>query len=106
VGVYTPPSVSPWVQQWDDNFGKLIRLSVAFNVTTRAITGVTVFRDPGCQWTHVLIGVGADGVPDHSEKAISVPEGTTVLTAQQLNVLANRGLSTIDDFNLNLTAGL
>lgn len=106
MGIPTP-ATSPWFQEFGDNLGKFINITVTFNESTRAITGITVHRDPGCQWTHILIGLGDDGVPDHSDKSIAVPEGTTVLTAQQLTFLASRGLSTIEDIEgLNITAGL
>lgn len=106
MGVPTP-AVSPYVQEFGDNFDKVIRITITFNNANRNITGISLFRDADCQWTHILIGLGTDGIPDHSDKAIVVPAGTTTLTAQQLNVLANRGLAQIEDIEpLNITAGL
>lgn len=98
--------MSPWVQEWGDNHDKVIRLTVTFNQATRAITGIQVFKDPGCQWTTILIGLGPDGIPDHSDKTITVPDGTTTLSAQRLAQLASRGAATIEDLEaLNLAAG-
>lgn len=100
------PAISPWVQEFGDYQGRAIRITVTFDTGTRAITGISVFRAPGCLFTKILIGVGVDGVPDSTDKAINVPAGTTVLTAQQLTALSNKGLSTIEDFEaLQITAG-
>jgi hypothetical protein len=99
------PLLSPWVWQALDNEGDAIRITVAFDNATRAITGITVFRDPACAYTKILIGLGTDGKPDSTDKAVSVPSGTTVLTQQQLNQLSNKGLSTIEDvLALQITA--
>ena len=100
------PATSPWVREFGDYQDRVIRITVTFNETTRALTGIAVFRDPDCMFTKILIGLGLDGTPDSSDKAIDVPAGTTVLTAQRMNQLANRGLSTIEDIQaLQITAG-
>lgn len=100
-----PPATSPIVREFGDNFGLAIRITIFFDITSRALTGITVFRDAGCQWTQILIGLGEDGSPNSSDKAVNVPAGTTVLTNNQLNVLANRGLATVEDFlGLQITA--
>lgn len=105
MGVQTP-ATSPWVQPFEDYLGRVIRITVVFDVASRAITGITVFRDAACVFTKILIGVGADGIPDNTDKAINVPSGTTVSTAQQLAALAAKGLSTIEDIQaLQITAG-
>lgn len=105
MGVPTP-ATSPWIESFEDYVGKIIRITVTFNATTRVITGITVFRDAACLFTKILIGIGADGVPDSSDKAVAVPAGTTALTAGQLTTLANRGLTTIEDMTaLQITAG-
>jgi hypothetical protein len=98
-GVPAPTMNSPQVQEWSDNSGFVIRVSTFFDVTTRAITGITVFRDAACHWTRIVIGLGPDGTPDSTTRDITVPSGTRVLTATQLNALASRGIATIDDFN-------
>lgn len=99
------PLLSPWVWQALDNEGDAIRITVAFNDTTKAITGITAFRDAACAYTKILIGVGGDGTADATDKVVSVPVGTTVLTQNQLNNLKNKGISTIDDIlALQITA--
>lgn len=86
-----------------DNFGNFIRITVTFNESTRALSGATVFRDAACQWTHIYIGLGADGTPDSTDKAFTVPAGTSTVTANQLR---QRGLNTIEDIQaLQITAG-
>jgi hypothetical protein len=94
------------INEFGDNFDRFIRITTAFNTTTRAITGITVFRDADCQWTSIFLGLGPDGDPRNTDKNIDVPAGTTVLTSQQLNRLSQRGISTIEDFlALQITAG-
>lgn len=100
------PIPNPWVWEDADFQGDVIRVTVSFNDTSRAVTGITAFRDPNCQYRRILIGTSADGNPDDTDKAIAVPAGTTVLTSQQLAVLRNRGLATIEDIRaLQITAG-
>lgn len=105
MGIATPVT-SPWVEIFSDYIGRAIQITVTFNESTRQVTGVTVYRDVGCLFTKILVGVGPDGVPDNTSKSVTVPEGTTVLTAQQLAALANKGLSSIEDFaETQITAG-
>lgn len=101
------PLLSPWIWDARDNEGDILRITVSFDNTTRAITGITSFRDSGCLYAKILIGTSADGNPDDTDKIISVPAGTRNLTQNQLNVLANRGLSTIEDIlALQITAAV
>lgn len=97
--------VSPYVWDARDNEGDIIRITVAYDNTTKAITGITSFRDVNCAYTRILIGSPADGIPDDTDKIVSVPSGTRNLTAAQLQALATRGVSTITDFmQLQITA--
>jgi hypothetical protein len=99
------PLQSPWVWQARDNEGDIISITVTFDNATRNITGISSFRDAACIYTQVLIGLGADGSPDSTDRAISVPSGTRSLTPAQLTVLANRGLVTIENMlALQITA--
>lgn len=99
----TTPITSPWTQQFRDNFGKVIRITLTFDNTTRALSGGTVFRDVGCQWAKIYIGTGTDGTPNSTGKVFAVPEGTTNITKNQLN---QRGLNVIEDvLALQITAG-
>jgi hypothetical protein len=98
-----PPPSSPWVWQCTDNFANIIRITVTFNNTTLALTGATVFRDAGCQWTHIYLGLGPDGTPDTSAHTFLVPAGTTAISAGQLSA---NGLTTYGDVTgLQITAG-
>jgi hypothetical protein len=92
------PVQTPWTQSFTDNFGKKIKITINFDNTTRAISGGTIVRDSGCQWTRIYIGT-----PDTTDKVFSVPVGTTNLTANQLS---QRGLNVIEDVTaLQITAG-
>lgn len=103
--VATPPN-SPVVWESPDYQNNVIRITITFNNATRAITGITVFRDSACVYTKIYMGLGADGTPDTSTRKITVPAGTTVLNASQLSALASAGISTIENFlALNITAG-
>lgn len=105
MGVPTP-ATSPWVQEFGDYVGLVVRITVTFNETTRLLSGITVFRDAGCQYNKILIGTGADGDPDDTDKVVNVPVGTRSLNATQMVNLANRGLGTIEDITaLSITAG-
>lgn len=100
------PWVSPYIQEFTDYMGRPIRITVTFNDVTRMITGITLYRDPACLFNYILIGLGTDGIPDHSDKAIQVPAGETVVGQGQLNFLANKGLATIEDIDaLQITCG-
>lgn len=89
---------SPWTF-WsaNDNEGEVISATVTWvGAWTGAnpLTGGTVFRDPGCAYTKVIIGVGPDGTPNTSTRIVNVPSGTTSVTAGQLSAV---GLDTVAD---------
>lgn len=99
------PLLSPWVWQARDNEGDVIQITVTFDNAARAITGIISFRDASCVYTQILIGLGADGSPDTTDRVISVPSGTRSLTPAQLAALASKGLGTIEDvLALQITA--
>lgn len=94
---------SPWIYEAQDNAGLALRITVAFNNSTRALTSATVHRDAGCVYARILIGTGADGTPDTTPRAFSVPVGDTTFNAGQLSGV---GLNTIEDIlALQITAG-
>jgi hypothetical protein len=102
-----PPTVSPYVQTFEDYLGRVIRITVTFNESTGELSDIVVFRDAGCLFTNILIGLGDDGTPDSSTRKVNVPAGTTDLTNAQVNQLKNRGLNTITEFwGYQITAGL
>jgi hypothetical protein len=100
------PATSPIVWEAPDYQSNVIRITITFNTGTRAITGITVFRDAACVYTKIYVGLGGDGTPDSSTRKVTVPAGTTVLNAGQLSALAGAGLATAEDFQAaNITAG-
>lgn len=97
---------SPWVSRFADYQGNAITITVAFNDVTRSITGGSVTRDPGCLFTKILIGRGADGVPDHTDKVFDLSgfEGTRNFNKA---AFTSRGFDTIEQIRaLQITAGL
>jgi hypothetical protein len=97
--------VSPYVWDAHDNEQDVISITVAYDNTTKAITGITSFRSANCAYTRIQIDRGPDGTPDTTDKVISVPSGTRNLTPAQLSALAAKGLATIDDLlKLQITA--
>lgn len=98
---YVPPN--PFVVEFRDYIGKVIRITVEWSSATRALSGAVVFRDADCQYQRVYIGVGADGTPDSTPDVVLVPAGSTNITANQLR---RNALRTIDDVvALQITAG-
>lgn len=97
------PFTSPWTYQATDYQGNVIRIDVAFDDATQVLTGATVYRDAACVYRHIYLGVGADGVPDSTPTAFTVPAGTTTISAA---ALARQGLSNLSDvLALQVTAG-
>lgn len=102
-GVVVIPN--PYVWSTPDDAGKILSISFAWNAQTRAITGISAHRDPGCEWGQVLVGLGAGNSPNTTDKAIAVPVGDTNLPQNRLTQLAQRGLATIDHvLSMQITA--
>lgn len=96
------PPTSPWEWASGDYQGKEIKITIVFDEGTGGITSVTVFRDPACVYTKLLVGKGVDGSPSSSSRTFSVPAGTT---AVPLAAMVARGFDTISDFlALQITA--
>lgn len=100
-----PPTPNPYHWESGDLEGDLITIDFTWDAVTRLILAITVFRDVDCAWNTILIGLGADGSPNSSQRQVSVPIGTRTLAPTLLSALANHGLSTIDDvLTLQITA--
>lgn len=94
---------SPWIYEAGDYQQNVIRITVDFDNTTLALLGATVYRDAACVYSHIYIGLGADGTPDTSPLVFTVPAGSTNITAKQLS---RQGFSTYGDLNsAQVTAG-
>lgn len=90
-----------------DTAAREVSISFTWNATTRLLTGITAHRDPGCQFTSILVGLGTDGTPDSTDKNIDISglSGDRVLPAARIDFLAAHGLATIDDIlALQITA--
>lgn len=92
-----PALVSPWSWQTQDWRGWTLSFSVTFGPLTHLILGISTFKDPDCEFTKIIIGVGPDGTPDTSTKVIPVPAGSNNVLAALLTTLATVGLTTIDN---------
>jgi hypothetical protein len=98
------PLLSPWDKPFEDYLGRVVSIRVDFNNVTRAITACSVHRDVGCLYSRILIGVGADGSPESTDKAFPIQFGDTNVN---INQLKNKGLDTIGDVTaLQITAGV
>lgn len=98
-----PPSVSPHIWDSPDFQGRIIRITIEHDNATRAITGVTTFRDADCVYKKILVGLGANGTPDSTGHAFTCPAGTHSIPVQQMTA---QGFSTIEQFQaLQITAG-
>lgn len=94
---------SPLVIAFPDYQQNAITCTITFNNASKALTGATVVRDPGCVYTYLSFGLGPDGTPNTAPGRFNVNVGTTTVTANQLKA---GGLNTINDvLALQFTAG-
>jgi hypothetical protein len=99
----TGTQLTPWVYEAQDNNGRVLRITVTFNNASRALQSAAIFRDVGCAYGKIYIGVGADGLPDSTPRSFNVPHGDTVFNAAQMSAV---GLDTIEDILARqITAG-
>ncbi len=98
-----PLPSSPYVVEFPDYQGKVIRITVTFDNVTRSITGGTAFRDSACLYRKIYVGLGADGMPDSTTHKLTVPAGTVVLAKSAFTAV---GFETIEQLQaLQITAG-
>lgn len=105
-GVIVTPNPYVW-SSGPDSQGREVRVSYAWLATTRLLTTISLHRDPGCDFTHIYVGVGSDGSPNSSERSFDLSgfEGDVTVLGQQLTWLASHGLASIDDvLGLQVTA--
>jgi hypothetical protein len=87
--------------------GRRVRIEFAWDTTTKALTGVNISRNAGCQFTQILVGLGSDGRPDTTDRTVDLSglEGARALPASRIQFLIEHGLATIDDIlALQITA--
>lgn len=95
---------SPFVYDSGGDYrGNNLRVTVTYNNSTRALTGASITRDPGCVYSKIYLGVGVDGTPNSTPHQVSVPVGTLAITTAQLAAI---GLNLAEDiYALQVTAG-
>lgn len=90
------PVTSPYVyDSGGDYLGRHITITFVFDNVTRALTSGTVFRDAGCVYTKIYVGLGSDGTPDSTTHIFNVGAlaGDRSFAASQM---AAAGLTTIE----------
>jgi hypothetical protein len=98
-GPYVTPN--PWTWMSRDYVGLAIGVSITWDSTTRLLTNCTVWRDDGCQYNNLLIGVPATA----QVKTLPAPaDGIADVLYTAIQML-RQGLTTIDDVEaLQITA--
>jgi len=86
--------VSPWVWDSEDYVGLVIRITVNWNNSTRALQSAVVHRDDGCQYHTIVFDVPSDAVKSKRLAAPADGAGDKTYTANQMKA---QGLNTIDD---------
>lgn len=81
------------VFQAADSRNVTVTMNVMFDVAEE-LTGASFTRDSTCLYHHLLFGVGVDGTPDSTPRGITVPDGHTEMTKDQL---AGLGFHTLAD---------
>lgn len=86
--------VSPWAWESGDYVGLVIRITVSFNNSTRALTSAVIHRDSGCQYTKIVLDDPSDAV---KAKRLPAPvDGAGDRTYSKAQMAA-QGLNTIED---------
>lgn len=101
------PPTSPYVyDSGGDYLGRRLTITVSFDNASRLISGAVVHRDPGCVYTKIYVGTGADGTPDSTPRVFGpVPDGDTSIPRSQFTK-PQVNISTIEDFiAMQVTAG-
>lgn len=98
----TTPPTSPQVHVFKDYQGRALTISINFNESNGNLTGGSVTRDPGCLYQTIYWGVGDDGTPNSTTRQVTVTEGTTNITRQQLNALGLNGRTDITSVNFTV----
>lgn len=94
-------AVSPWIWQSGDYVGLVIRITVVYDNATRALVSATLYRDTGCQYTKIVIGVPSSG----TSKRITAPIDGAADKVVNAAGLASQGLNVIEDiWALQITA--
>ena len=98
-----PPPDSPRIWEFPDFEGRVLRITVTYANNTRRLGTATIFREAGCLYRKIYFGLGDDGTPDTSTRTLTVPNGTTTFSRNQMG---NVDLINIEDLEaVNFTVG-
>jgi hypothetical protein len=86
--------LSPWVWTAGDYQGLVIRITVNFNDTTRALVNAVVHRDDGCMFTKIVFDIPSDGVKSKRLPAPLDGQGDRTYSKGQMSA---QGLDTFED---------
>lgn len=88
-------ATSPRVWEFKDYQDKKVTVSVFYNLQNLSLNEIIVDRDPECLYNKLYWGLGTDGIPDSTNKQVTVPSGTTTISKQILSAIGLRSLNDI-----------
>jgi hypothetical protein len=89
-----PTQQTPYIWEDGDYVGLVIRITVNFNNSTRALQNAVVHRDDGCQYHTIVFDNPTDAVKAKRLAAPADGAGDKTYTANQMKA---QGLNTIED---------
>ena len=108
------PVTTPYVVSFGDYLYRpatpnahVIRITVNFDATTRAISNASLFRSADCAYTKIYLGLGADGSPNSTGRVFDLSgfSGTRTVTGAQM-AAAPYNIGTVEAFlTFQITAG-
>lgn len=98
-----PVTPNPWVYEARDYQNKVLRIEIRWSDADRDLLSAVAYRDPGCVYDTIFIGLDAEGSVNRSPDQWTVPEGETLI---RNNLLKKARLRSIDDVQaVQVTAG-
>jgi len=79
------PLVSPWTYTTADYQGLVLSVTINFDNLLGTILTVTSRKDPGCQYSNMYFGLGADGTPETTPRQIPIAAGDSIIGISVLN---------------------
>ena len=89
-----PTQQTPYIWEDEDYVGLVIRITVNFDNTTRALSNAVVHRDSGCQYHTIILDNPNDSV---NAKRLAAPADGAADKTYTANQMSKQGLHTIED---------